>query len=190
MAPGYLAWVVHDGEELHLGVGGYAALFNPIKALEKFRGMAGSLFQIELGRWVERRRGEIPVNGVLDKISCERGLLIGDAAGAVSPLTAGGLDACLRLSTLAAHVLAGILNDGEYKRMELYSGRRFRPRFITRRWMRRTLKTIQNPYWADLIIGLLQLPTFRPMARHIFFGRGSFPDVGIGLNRELSFLES
>jgi flavin-dependent dehydrogenase len=175
---------------LHLGVGGYAALFNPIIALEKFRGRVAPLFHIESGRWVERRGGEIPVNGVLNKISCEHGLLIGDAAGAVSPLTAGGLDACLRLSALAAHVLAGILNEGDYKLLELYSGRRFRSRFISRRWMRKVLKSVRTPFWADLIIGLLRLPTFRRIARHIFFGRGSFPEVGVELNGELNFLES
>lgn len=32
LAPGYLAWVVHDGEEVHVGVGGYASRFNPAQA--------------------------------------------------------------------------------------------------------------------------------------------------------------
>ena len=39
------------------------------------------------------------------------GLLIGDAAGAVSPLTAGGLDPCLRLSELAAKVMHRYLSS-------------------------------------------------------------------------------
>ena len=37
IAPGYLAWVAHDGEDTHIGVGGYAAMFEPVQALEKFK---------------------------------------------------------------------------------------------------------------------------------------------------------
>ena len=35
-APGYLAWVVNDGEEIHVGVGGYADRFDPRSALAAF----------------------------------------------------------------------------------------------------------------------------------------------------------
>src|SRR2546427_4741142 len=37
LAPGYLAWVVHDGEEVHLGVGGYPSRFDPMSSLREFR---------------------------------------------------------------------------------------------------------------------------------------------------------
>ncbi|MBV9957652.1 MAG: NAD(P)/FAD-dependent oxidoreductase, partial [Acidobacteria bacterium] len=32
IAPGYLAWIVHDGEEAHIGVGGYAKQFDALRA--------------------------------------------------------------------------------------------------------------------------------------------------------------
>ena len=104
LAPGYLAWMVHDGEEAHVGVGGYAARFDPLRALESFREEVAGLFDFTRARCVERRGGRIPVGGVLERIANGRGLLIGDAAGAVSPLTAGGLDPCMRLSSVAASV--------------------------------------------------------------------------------------
>jgi flavin-dependent dehydrogenase len=85
LAPGYLAWMVHDGEETHVGVGGYAARFNPVKALEEFRDSLEEMFDFGGAKPLERRGGRIPVGGVLRRIACERGLLIGDAAGAVSP---------------------------------------------------------------------------------------------------------
>ncbi|MGB8510507.1 MAG: NAD(P)/FAD-dependent oxidoreductase, partial [Pyrinomonadaceae bacterium] len=44
LAPGYLAWVVHDGEEMHLGVGGYAARFDPLRAVEEFRASVEGMF--------------------------------------------------------------------------------------------------------------------------------------------------
>ena len=65
------------------------------------------------GRRLERRGGRIPVGGVLRRIASPRGLLVGDAAGAVSPLTAGGLDPCLRLSRLAAEVTLDHLAGGD-----------------------------------------------------------------------------
>ena len=34
LAPGYLAWIADDTEEIHIGVGGYAAGFNPREALK------------------------------------------------------------------------------------------------------------------------------------------------------------
>src|SRR6185369_7949479 len=37
LAPGYIAWIAHDGEETHLGVGGYPSLFDPVPALQEFR---------------------------------------------------------------------------------------------------------------------------------------------------------
>ena len=36
IAPGYLAWVVQDGEETHVGVGGYPDRFYPQTALAEF----------------------------------------------------------------------------------------------------------------------------------------------------------
>src|SRR5258706_10110840 len=102
LAPGYLAWLVHDGEDVHLGVGGYPARFDPMKALGEFRESLKGIVDLRTARLVERRGGRIPVGGVLRRLANERGLLIGDAAGAVSPLTAGGLEPRVRLSPFVA----------------------------------------------------------------------------------------
>ena len=112
LAPGYLAWAVHDGEQVHLGVGGYPARFDPVKALREFRSSLDDLLDLSKARLIERRGGRIPVGGVLRRIANVEGLLIGDAAGAVSPLTAGGLDPCMRLSSFAAKVIAAYLATG------------------------------------------------------------------------------
>src|SRR5213078_2515157 len=126
LAPGYLAWVVHDGEETHVGVGGYAARFDPVRALESFQEEVAALFDFSRARRVERRGGRIPVGGVLKRIANGRGLLVGDASGAVSPLTAGGLDPCMRLSSLAASVIAEYVETRDESALARYSGERFR----------------------------------------------------------------
>jgi flavin-dependent dehydrogenase len=177
LAPGYLAWVVCDGVETHVGVGGYASRFDPLKALESFRAETDARFGLASARRVERRGGRIPVGGVLRRIANARGLVVGDAAGAVSPLTAGGLDPCMRLSTLAASVVTEYLKTGDTAALAEYSGERFRSRFVSRLWMRKALTSIRSPALLEAGCALIRRAPFDALARHVFFGRGSFPDV-------------
>lgn len=177
VAPGYLAWVVHDGEETHVGVGGYPDRFRPQTALAEFTASLEGLFVLDRGQLVEQRGGRIPVNGVLPRIGGERGLLVGDAAGAVSPLTAGGFDACLRLSRQAARVIVRHFATGDPAVLDNYSGARLRARFWSRRWMRAVLAGIRSPAIMELACALLRAPPFRRLAWQVFFRRRSFPDV-------------
>ena len=177
LAPGYLAWLVHDGEEVHLGVGGYPARFDPLKALREFRASLNGIADLSRARLIERRGGRIPVGGVLRRIANDQGLLVGDAAGAVSPLTAGGLDPCLRLSNFAAAVIANYLESGDATVLAAYSGDLFRARFISRLWMRRVVSTVQSPALIELACSLMRWPPLDSFAWHVFFGRGSFPDL-------------
>lgn len=177
-APGYLAWIVHDGEETHVGVGGYSKRFEPVRALESFsRTVDGSIVDLSFAKRTERRGGRIPVGGVLRNIANERGLLIGDAAGAVSPLTAGGLDPCMRLSSHAASVIYDYLKSGNRAVLGSYSGEAFRSRFTSRLWMRSIFSRMTRPTLIEIACAALRLPLFKSLAWHVFFGRGSFPDV-------------
>src|SRR4029453_17955648 len=65
VAPGYLAWAVHDGEQVHVGVGGYADRFDAIKSLAKFRASLGPILDLSRARLLERRGGRVPVGGDL-----------------------------------------------------------------------------------------------------------------------------
>jgi flavin-dependent dehydrogenase len=177
VAPGYIAWVVDDGQEVHVGVGGYASRFRPAEALRRFHARVAARFGLRGEVACERRGGRIPVGGVLPRIACARGLLTGDAAGAVSPLTAGGLDPCLRLSALAADVAAEFLATGNAAALAPYDGAALRARFRTRLLIRRVLAEVRSPAAAELACAALRHPPFRAAAHHVFFGRGSFPDV-------------
>ncbi len=177
LAPGYIAWIAHDGEETHLGVGGYPSLFDPITALQDFRSRVAGIIDLRNAKQIETRAGFIPVGGVLKNIANSTGLLIGDAAGAVSPLTAGGLDPCMRLSTFAARVVTDYLSTGDVRVLQAYSGELFRSRFASRLWARRIASTVRQPQLIELGCAVLRLPVFTRIANHVFFGRGSFPDV-------------
>jgi flavin-dependent dehydrogenase len=181
LAPGYLAWLVNDGEEVHLGVGGYPSRFDPLRALREFRASVSSIVDLSEAKLIERRGGRIPVGGVLRHIANEQGLLTGDAAGAVSPLTAGGLDPCLRLSTFAARVIGDYLETDDARALTAYSGELFRTRFISRLWMRRMIAAVQAPALVESGCALLRMPLLNSLAWHVFFGRGSFPDIDLHL---------
>lgn len=176
LAPGYIAWLIHDGEHVHLGVGGYPARFAPLEALNSFRIRAAGLMDFKRAEQVERRGGRIPVGGVLPRIANRRGLLLGDAAGAVSPLTAGGLDPCMRLGRLAATTISTYLVTGDARSLDPCSGARFRHHFAGRLRLRRALSAVPSPALAEAGCALLHLPGFDRLAARVFFGRGSFPD--------------
>lgn len=177
LAPGYIAWIAHDGEETHLGVGGYASRFDPPSALATFRSRAAHLIDLRDARQIECRAGYIPVGGVLKNIANTNGLLIGDAAGAVSPLTAGGLDPCLRLSAFAANVVGEFFASGNPQVFNAYSGELFRARFGARLWARRIAAAFDRQQLLEIGCAVMRLPLMKRVVRHVFFGRGSFPDV-------------
>jgi len=180
IAPGYIGWLSDDGEAMHLGVGGIPGRFDPAFALLEFRRQieARSAFAGLRGlRSFERRGGKIPAHGLLSRIGCARGLLIGDAAGAVSPLTAGGLDPCYRLTRFATSLIDAVLEGAPPTLLEQYSGAPFSGHFARKRWVRRIFETIRHPLAAEAACAVLRTPPGRSLAEHLFFGRGSFPDV-------------
>ncbi len=176
VAPGYLAWFVDDGEEIHVGVGGHRHRFDPVTALRAFEDRLRNEGRLAPAAPMEKRGGLIPVNGILRRIGNRHGLLVGDAAGAVSPLTAGGLDACMRLSEHAASVLLqGIRRRAALDR---YDGAAFRSRFASRLAMRWTFDLAsRSGSLIELGFGLARTAVARRLVQHVFFGRGSFPEV-------------
>ncbi|GAA4534562.1 NAD(P)/FAD-dependent oxidoreductase [Nonomuraea ferruginea] len=178
VAPGYLGWVIDDGWHAHVGVAGY-----PGAMRTGIRHLLDAFAQDAPGRSaptgpVERRGGPIPVGGVLRRLACPAGLLVGDAAGAVSPLTAGGLDPCLRMSELAAAVAADYLRTGDARVLSRYDGRALRARFRGRLLLRRVFAGIRSPAAAEAAVTALRGRAGRTLAARILFGDGSFPDVG------------
>ena len=190
IAPGYIAWVAWDLEGLHVGAGGWPGRFQPDQALRATKetmtqvlrkaGMlseVGDLSHLAPG---ERRLGPIPVGGVLPRIVNRRGLLVGDAAGAASPLTAGGLDACLRMAPVAAACVQRFLASGDSEALAQYDGRRFRARFASRRALRRGYDSVASAQAVEALLLGTRLPGGRRATRAVFFGSGSFPDARPG----------
>jgi len=183
LAPGYLAWVVDDGQHSHVGLAGNPDRLRGVascgghlrRLVEGFAQVAPGIRQ-PVGP-VGRRGGLIPVGGVLRRIVCPDGLLVGDAAGAASPLTAGGLDPCLRLSDLAARMVAAYLRSGERTILADYSGEAMRAHFRGRLLLRGIVAGLREPSLIELLMILIRTPPGRTAAARVFFGDGSFPTI-------------
>jgi flavin-dependent dehydrogenase len=91
-------------------------------------------------------------------------MLIGDAAGHVSPLTGGGIVQTLRLGRRTAQLAADWINaGGEHPALALALEA---PRFRTKLWLRRMLD-IAPPNWVwNLALGTAP---FRAFAQTIYF---------------------
>jgi flavin-dependent dehydrogenase len=177
VAPGYLGWVIDDGQHAHVGVAG-----SPQAMRAGIRHLLDDFAANAPGRAaptgpIERRGGPIPIGGVLRRLACPAGLLVGDAAGAVSPLTAGGLDPCLRMSELAADVVTAYLRSGDQRGLDRYAGHALRARFRGRLLLRRAFAGIRSPAAAEAVVALLRGRAGRALAARILFGDGSFPTV-------------
>lgn len=168
LAPGYIAWVIDDGEHAHVGLAGRADRFTaPLpRLLQRFR---DSFPAPEPAGPVKRRGGPIPVGGLLRRIVSPQGLLVGDAAGAVSPLTAGGLDPCMRMSELAASVTFDYLRSGNRYVLEHYDGAAMRRRYLLRSQLRRGLSLVRSPSVAELAFTMLRTKLGKAVAGRILF---------------------
>jgi hypothetical protein len=103
-------------------------------------------------------------------------MLIGDAAGHVSPLTGGGIAQTLRLGRRTAQLAADWFHAGaEHPGLALA---REAPKFIGKLWLRRALD-IAPPNWVwNLAFGT---PPFRAFTQRIYFHkRGAGGDTRSG----------
>lgn len=168
LAPGYIAWVIDDGEHAHIGLAGRADRFTaPLpQLLQRFK---DSFPAPAAAGPVKRRGGPIPVGGLLRRIVSPRGLLVGDAAGAVSPLTAGGLDPCMRMSELAASVTFDYARSGNSYVLEHYNAAALRRRYRVRSAMRRGMSLVRGPGVAETAFAGLRTPLGKALAQRILF---------------------
>jgi flavin-dependent dehydrogenase len=88
------------------------------------------------------RAGMIPCGGVLPRVFGDRVLLVGDAAGLVSPLTAGGIHTALRYGGMAGSAAADWLRGRAAQPAETLRGRY--PRFALKRALRWAFDRFQS----------------------------------------------
>jgi 2-polyprenyl-6-methoxyphenol hydroxylase-like FAD-dependent oxidoreductase len=124
----------------------------------------GSLFDLKGARIAGRRGGLIPVGGPVTPAARGRVLLAGDAAGLVSPLTAGGIHTALASGREMALAIRRHLLEGAPPPAELLAGSY--PRHRTKRLLRAALD-LTPPNW--LLDCALRTPLLPALARLVYF---------------------
>jgi digeranylgeranylglycerophospholipid reductase len=162
LARGYIGWVVPGyGGVLQLGL----ACRRPDRPdLGAFERKLSRLFDFSTARRVGRRGGLIPVGGRVAPLATDGVLLVGDAAGVVSPLTAGGIHTALESGTRAAHAIADHLQDGAEEPGRAMA--RAYPRFA---WKRALRIAFDHGVPDAVFDAALTTRTFTAIARAVYF---------------------
>jgi digeranylgeranylglycerophospholipid reductase len=112
IAPGYIGWVL-------AGVGGVQAGlarrqngtgWRPDEAMAAFLDKIAPAIDLRDVTPTGVRAGLIPCGGVVSPVAASRALLVGDAAGMVSPVTAGGIHTALKHGLAAGNAAANFLH--------------------------------------------------------------------------------
>jgi digeranylgeranylglycerophospholipid reductase len=159
VAPGYIGWVVAGVGVVQVGlarrVRGKQSTTDA--AMAAFLEKIAPHFEFRAQRPIAVRAGMIPCGGVVQPVAAPRVLLLGDAAGMVSPVTAGGIHTALKHGLAAGHAIADYLSckreDPSTWFVQSY------PRFRAKR----VLRFLFDHFQSDTLFNLL-LST-KPMRR-------------------------
>jgi digeranylgeranylglycerophospholipid reductase len=168
LAPGYIGWMVAGVGVIQVGLAWrarpncptaeqtMAAFLKKIAPLADLRGIRPSSI----------RAGLIPCGGVVRPVATHRALLVGDAAGTVSPLTAGGIHTALKHGLIAGHAIADYLSGKRDDPSTWLVGSY--PRFRAKRLLRFAFDHFQSDALFNL---LLSTRMMRMAAGLVYFHR-------------------
>lgn len=172
LAPGYIAWAAPGPDAIQLGL---AVRDGAKPDLAAFMARTEPVFHWSGMRIIGRRSGLIPCGGPLSRVAAPGVLLVGDAAGWVSPMTGGGIRLAFRHGRRAASLVADhLLSGGPTPEFTLA---REVPKFRLKRLLRTGLDLAPPNFLINLA---LATSSMRKIAEQIYFhARGT-----AGVDRE------
>jgi flavin-dependent dehydrogenase len=163
LAPGYIAWAAPGPQATQVGL---ATNMSVRPDLGAFMEKTSHLFAYDNARVVERRSGRIPCGGLVDPIGAPGVVLIGDAAGLVSPMTAGGIRLAFRSGRRAAQAVSDYLLAAGPSPERVLA--REYPRFTVKKLLRAGLDLAPPNRLIDLA---LSLPGMSALTGRVYFHR-------------------
>lgn len=119
VAPGGYAWIFPKGYDIaNVGID-ISGVKAEKSAMEYLNDFIANNEATKNGQIVEINVGGNPLCGVFDKIICDNFMIVGDAAGCVSPLTGGGIDTALKSGMIAGQVAAKAIQEKDYSENNL-----------------------------------------------------------------------
>jgi len=166
IAPGYIGWLGAGPAGLQIGLAHrLRGRRQPAtEALQKFLQKISPIIDLRGVRPNSVRAGKIPCGGTVWPVSARRVLLVGDAAGMVSPVTAGGIHTALKHGLASGHAIADYL-----------SGRREDPgkwfvQSYPRFRLKRVLRFLFDRFQCDVLFNLfLRTKLVRTAAGIVYF---------------------
>jgi digeranylgeranylglycerophospholipid reductase len=166
-APGYLAWVAPAPGFYQVGLASNGKVKPNLRAFEQH---TQHIFGFASAKVKERRSGLIPVGGKVSPFAAPNVLLIGDAAGHVSPMTGGGIRLALRYGRRAGQLIADHLQRGGPPPDAILA--REVPSFGAKLLLRRALDLGPPNILYDM---MLSTPLMRWFAQRVYFHRRGLP---------------
>ncbi|MBC8118924.1 MAG: NAD(P)/FAD-dependent oxidoreductase [Burkholderiaceae bacterium] len=169
LARGYIGWAFDGVGVTQVGLALRQRRPGETPDLDAFLERLTQVFDLASINVVARRAGLIPVGGPVTPIAGDRVLLIGDAAGLVSPLTAGGIHTALESGRAAAvAIVTALAREGEGEGSRVVLATIDVPQFRIKRLLRRAFDLFQSDWLFDL---LLTTGALRIAARLVYFHR-------------------
>jgi digeranylgeranylglycerophospholipid reductase len=167
LAPGYIGWIVSGVGIVQVGLARRASAPGAAKeAMAAFVEKIAPVVDLRRRAPDHIRAGLIPCGGLVDPVAAERVLLVGDSAGMVSPVTAGGIHTALEHGQGAGRAIAdfaaGRRDDPSNWFVDSY------PRFRAKRGLRWLFDHFQSDLAFNLLLGSAPM---RAAARLVFFHR-------------------
>ncbi len=168
LAPGYIAWVVSGVTSIQVGVARRQRGEQvPVRDLmSRFLDKIAPIFDFRSKEPAGIRAGLIPCGGLVSPLAAQRVLLVGDAAGMVSPVTAGGIHTALRHGLAAGYAISDYL-EGRQEDPSRWFVDTY-PRFRTKRVLRFLFDHFQTDWAFNLLLGS---PPMRAAASYVYFHR-------------------
>jgi flavin-dependent dehydrogenase len=172
LAPGYIGWALDGVGVSQIGLARRMSHRSATAALrlDPLLRKIASVVSPGDAPPVAVRAGMIPCGGVLPVVARERALLVGDAAGMVSPVTAGGIHTALQHGERAGEAVARFVR-GEVGDPATWFVRSY-PRFLLKRSLRWAFDNFQSDWMFNHLLGT---PQMRRMAELIYFHRKGGP---------------
>lgn len=161
IAPGYIAWMVPGVGATQIGLAASRPARPDLGALLK---RLKSVLDVRDIRVTSRRSGLIPCGGVVRNLGTRRVMLVGDAAGMVSPVTGGGIHTALHFGRRAAVLVANYLDCRGPVPAPVLAAEA--PRYRAKLWLRRALDLAPPNV---LINAALMTAPMRRLAQRLYF---------------------
>jgi flavin-dependent dehydrogenase len=176
--PGGYGWIFPKGDHVNVGVGGWGEEGPRLR--EHLRVLCGH-YGIDPGELTEVRGHRLPMRRPQTRLARGRGLLVGDAAGLVDPVSGDGMYEAFVSSRLAAEHVTALL-DGRAGSLGAYDAA-----------LRRELNPLSTAGWGAkvaldrfprAVFAVMRLPVTWAVLEKLLLGEVAHPGEATGAGRK------